>query len=119
MPGGRGNGIHLQRRQKKQEARALGEHHFLNSKDEIELEAAQGRFDLIISTVNIKLQGDDYIATLAPKGRLHIVGATLERLDSNVLGLISGQRQVSGSPVGSPTTINKCSILRPCVLSSR
>ena len=41
---------------KKQEARDLGAHHVLNSKDEKELKAAQGRFDLIISTVNVKLQ---------------------------------------------------------------
>ncbi|MEZ7984780.1 MAG: alcohol dehydrogenase, partial [Pseudomonadales bacterium] len=42
-----------------------------------------------------------------PKGRLHFVGAVLEPLDINVFSLISAQRSVSGSAVGSPATIAK------------
>ena len=34
-------------------------------------------------------------------------GATLEPLDIGAFGLIGGQKQVSGSPVGSPATIAK------------
>ncbi|WNO07656.1 NAD(P)-dependent alcohol dehydrogenase [Teredinibacter sp. KSP-S5-2] len=89
------------------EAFELGAHHTLNSRDENALEAAAGQFDLIISTVNVKLDWNLYINTLAPKGRLHFVGATLEPLDIGVFGLIGAQRQVSGSPVGSPATIVK------------
>lgn len=89
------------------EALELGAHHTLNSRDEKALEAAAGQFDLIISTVNVKLDWNLYINTLAPKGRLHFVGATLEPLDLGVFGLIMAQRQVSGSPVGSPATITK------------
>lgn len=92
---------------KQKEAKELGAHHVLNSRSDEELEQAEGRFDLIISTVNVKLDWDKYIATLSPKGRLHFVGATLEPLDINVFGLIMGQRSVSGSPVGSPATIKK------------
>src|SRR5690606_38342181 len=61
--------------------------------------------DLILSTVNVKLDWNAYLNTLAPKGRLHFVGATLEPLDIGVFGLIGAQRSVSGSPVGSPATI--------------
>lgn len=92
---------------KKAEAQKLGAHKVLNTRSEQELEAAAGRFDLIISTVNVKLNWDAYIATLAPKGRLHFVGATLEPLDIGVFPLIMGQRSVSGSPVGSPGSIKK------------
>ena len=46
-----------------------------------------------------------YIGTLAPKGRLVYVGATLEPLDLNVFGLILKEASVSGSAVGSPETI--------------
>lgn len=90
---------------KRKEALKLGAHHTLNSRDDAELEAAAGRFDLIISTVNVKLNWDLYIGTLAPKGRLHFVGATLEPLDIGVFPMVLKQASVSGSPVGSPNTI--------------
>ena len=90
---------------KKKEALELGAHETLNSRDEDELNAATGKFDLIISTVNVKLDWNLYLSTLAPKGRLHFVGATLEPLDIGAFNLIGGQRSVSGSPVGSPATI--------------
>ncbi len=90
---------------KKKEALELGAHDTLNSRDKDELKAAAGKFDLIISTVNVKLDWNLYLSTLAPKGRLHFVGATLEPLDIGAFNLIGGQRSVSGSPVGSPATI--------------
>lgn len=90
---------------KRKEAHSLGAHHTLNSRDPKELEAAAGRFDYIISTVNVKLDWNAYLTTLSPRGRLHFVGATLEPLDLSVFNLITAQRSVSGSPVGSPATI--------------
>lgn len=90
---------------KAEEARKLGAHHTLNSTDIAEIEAAANRFDFIISTVNVKLDWNLYLSTLKPKGRLHFVGATLEPLDIAAFGLIGGQKQISGSPVGSPATI--------------
>ncbi|SNY43745.1 uncharacterized zinc-type alcohol dehydrogenase-like protein [Arsukibacterium tuosuense] len=92
---------------KASEAKKLGAHHCLNSRSSSEIEQAAGRFDFIISTVNVKLDWDLYLSTLKPKGRLHFVGATLEPLDLNVFSLIMAQRSVSGSPVGSPATIAK------------
>lgn len=89
------------------EAKKLGAHDCLNSRSDSEIEQAAGRFDFIISTVNVKLDWDLYLSTLKPKGRLHFVGATLEPLDLNVFSLIMAQRSVSGSPVGSPATIAK------------
>jgi alcohol/geraniol dehydrogenase (NADP+) len=90
---------------KKTEALEMGAHHTINSRDPEALGAAAGQFDLILSTVNVKLDWNAYLATLAPRGRLHFAGATLEPLDLGVFGLIGGQRSVSGSPVGSPAII--------------
>ena len=90
---------------KRDEALALGAHHTLNSRDSEVLKQAAGRFDLIVSTVNVKLDWNSYLNTLKPRGRLHFVGATLAPLDLNVFSLIMAQRQVSGSPVGSPAAI--------------
>ncbi len=89
------------------EAKELGAHHTINSRSESELQAAQGQFDYILSTVNVKLDWNLYISTLKPKGRLHFVGATLEPLDISVFGLMAQQRSISSSPVGSPETIKK------------
>lgn len=90
---------------KKAELIKLGAHHVINSRSPEEIGAAAGQFDLIISTVNVKLDWNAYVATLRPKGRLHFVGATLEPLDVGVMPLIMGQRSISGSPVGSPANI--------------
>lgn len=90
---------------KKTEVLEIGAHHALNSRDPDELKAAYGRFDLIISTVNVQLDWNRYLSTLAPKGRLHFVGATTEPLGINVPLMLFNQLEVSASPVGSPAVI--------------
>lgn len=90
---------------KRNEALDIGAHKTLNSRDQGEIESAKDSFDFIVSTVNVKLDWNLYLNTLKPKGRLHFVGATLEPLDVEVFPLLMGQRSISGSPVGSPTTI--------------
>lgn len=91
--------------QKQKEALEMGAHAVINSTDKNAIKAVAKQFDLIISTVDVKLDWNRYINTLAPKGRLHFVGATLEPLDISVFGLMDAQRSVSSSPVGSPSTI--------------
>lgn len=98
---------------KKEEALKMGAHYTLNSRDNKEIQSAAGRFDMIMSTVNVKLDWNLYISTLKPKGRLHFVGATLDPLDVAVFPLIGGQRSISGSPVGSPAAI--ATMLEFCV----
>ncbi len=90
---------------KREEALKMGAHRTVNSRDPEAIGALAGQLDLVISTVNVKLDWDAYMATLKPRGRLHFVGATLEPLDISVFPLIGGQRAVSGSPVGSPAVI--------------
>ena len=90
---------------KKKEALELGAHYVLNTQNPYEIQAAANQFDLILSTVNVQLDWNSYLATLRPKGRLHFLGVTLDPLNLNVFSLISGQYSVSGSPVGSPASI--------------
>lgn len=90
---------------KTNEALELGAHTTINSRDPEALEAAAGQFDLVLSTVNVKLDWNKYIETLKTRGRLHLVGATLEPLDLNLFPMLLGQRSVSASPVGSPANI--------------
>jgi len=93
--------------EKRKEAINIGAHHTLNTRNEDELKSAAGSFDLILSTVNVKLDWNAYVNTLKPKGRLHFLGAALEPIDIGAFSLIGAQRQISGSPVGSPATITK------------
>lgn len=90
---------------KREQALEMGAHNTINSKDSDALKQAKNSFDMIISTVNVTLDWAAYLGTLAPKGRLHFVGLTLEPLSIGVSSLMSKQLSVSSSPIGSPTTI--------------
>ncbi len=92
---------------KADEARLLGAHRVISSRSSDEIAAIRGELDLIIVTANAALDWNAMIAALAPKGRLHFVGAVLAPISVQAFALISGQKQVSGSPTGSPTAIAK------------
>jgi alcohol/geraniol dehydrogenase (NADP+) len=88
------------------EAKALGAHHVVSSKDPEAMRAIAGTLDLVLDTVNVPLDWNALLATLAPKGRLHVVGAVLEPIPVPAMTLIGGQRSVSGSPTGSRPAID-------------
>lgn len=90
---------------KAEEAQKMGAHRIVNSRDDGALAAEAGRFNLILSTVNVSLNWDAYINALAPKGKLHNVGAVLEPIPVGAFSLIMSQRSISGSPVWSAATI--------------
>jgi len=78
-----------------------------NTRSDGTLKKIAGSLDLIISTINVPLDVPGLLGTLAPLGRLHVVGAVLEPLAVPAFGLIMGQKTISGSPVGSPTAIDQ------------
>lgn len=88
---------------KREEALELGAHHVTNSRDSSAMARMKGTLDFIISTVNVELDWSAIMDTLAPKGRLHIVGAVLKPIPVAAFALIGGQKSISGSPVGSPS----------------
>lgn len=88
---------------KRDEALALGAHRVVNSRDSAQLASIAGSMDFILSTVNVGLDWPAYVNLLAPRGRLHLVGAAPD-VTLPVFPLIMGQRQVSASPLGSPVT---------------
>jgi len=92
---------------KADEARRMGAHKVVNSRDAAELDAVAGTYDFILSTVNVELEWDKYLNALKPKGKLHTVGAVLTPMPIPAFGLIGGQKSVSGSPLGSPATTAK------------
>ena len=88
------------------EARAMGAHRVVSSRDSAAMAAIAGSLDLILNTVNVPLDWNALMATLAPKGRLHVAGAVLEPIPVNAMGLILGEQTVSGSPGGSRGAID-------------
>lgn len=59
---------------KEEDARRLGAHHIVISTDAGEMQAAAGKFDLIIDTVPYSHDLNPYIATLAAQGAIVLVG---------------------------------------------
>jgi uncharacterized zinc-type alcohol dehydrogenase-like protein len=87
---------------KEEEARALGAHHFVNSRESKALKEAAGTLDLIVSTVNADQDWGVYIQALRPTGTLCFVGVPPSPVALHAFPLISGLRSISGSPIGSP-----------------
>lgn len=92
---------------KREEAMQMGAHHIINSRNSAELAAAKGRFDFILVTVNAAMEWQAYFDMLAPKGRLHVVGAVPEPIPVVAFPMILGQKSLSASPVGAPATVAK------------
>ena len=92
---------------KRAEARRLGAHQTVGSADKDQLKKLGGSLDFILVTANVTLPWDLFIGALAPKGRLHFVGAVLEPVPVAAFSLIGGQKSVSGSPLGSPATTTR------------
>ncbi|MDO8540001.1 MAG: NAD(P)-dependent alcohol dehydrogenase [Opitutaceae bacterium] len=92
-------------RRKHEELHRLGADHVVDSRDSAALQRLAGQLDFLIVTVNVTLDWAGLIGTLAPKGRLHLVGAVLEPIPVSAFSLMMQQRSLSGSPVASPPTM--------------
>lgn len=92
-------------RHKTDEVKTLGAHHVIDSRDPSALGTIAGTLDFLLVTTNVALDWQAFLQVLAPHGRLHFVGAVLTPVGIPVFGLIGGQKQVSGSPMGRPTTV--------------
>lgn len=87
------------------EARGFGAHHVVSSRDSAAIKKLAGTFDLLLVTANVPLDWDSLIASLAPHGRMHVVGAVPVPIPVTAFSLIFGQKSISGSPTGSPVAI--------------
>ena len=92
---------------KESELRALGADHVVDSRDAEAVGALKGTFGMIISTVNVSLDWSAYLKALAPKGKLHIVGAVLDPIPVLSFDLIMAQKIISGTATGSPVVVRK------------
>ena len=87
------------------EAKALGAHHFVNTRETKSIKALAGCFDFILSTINADLDWNAYVAMLRPHGSFCFVGVPTKPASFQVFPLISGIKTVSGCNIGSPSQI--------------
>ncbi len=89
---------------KAKQAKEMGAHNVVVISNKEEMKKIAGTLNFILSTVNVAVDWDAVITALAPKGKLHLVGAVLQPIPVAAMGLIMGQKSISGSPLGSPKT---------------
>jgi uncharacterized zinc-type alcohol dehydrogenase-like protein len=92
---------------KEEEARALGAHHFVNTRESKAMQGVAGTLDFIITTVNADQDWSTFIQALRPNGTFWFVGVPPSPVSVHAFPLIAGQRTIGGSPVGSPSRIRE------------
>jgi uncharacterized zinc-type alcohol dehydrogenase-like protein len=78
----------------------MGANGYVASSDASAVEAAKGRFDLIINTVSSAAHMNTYLGMLKRDGVMVLVGAPGEDLPVNPFSLIPKRRSLSGSTIG-------------------
>jgi len=92
---------------KEKQAREMGAHRFVVSTGDKQMEELDSSLDLIISTVSANLPWDQYLNILRPEGVLCVLGILTEPMQISSQYLISGQRSIVGSGIGSRRLIKE------------
>ena len=92
---------------KEAEARELGAHNFVNTRENGEIKKAAGSLDLILSTVSADQDFQSFVGLLRPKGTLVVLGASPSPMQIAAFSLIGGQKAIAGSPSGSPRDLHE------------
>jgi uncharacterized zinc-type alcohol dehydrogenase-like protein len=92
---------------KEDEARDLGAHHFVNTRESKAMKEMAGTQDFILSAITADQDWSVYIQTLRPTGTLCFVGVPPSPISAHAFPLISGIRSITGSPIGSPHRIRE------------
>src|SRR3569833_2158195 len=87
---------------KEEEARSLGAHHFVNSRESKAMKDVAGSLDFILTTANADQDWNVYIQSLRPNGTLCFVGVPPSPVSVQAFPLIAGLRTITGSPIRSP-----------------
>jgi alcohol/geraniol dehydrogenase (NADP+) len=92
---------------KEAEAKSLGAHQFVNTRDTGALKKVAGSFDFLLSTVGADQDWQGYVNALRPKGVMCVVGVPPSPIQVQPFSLIAQQRAISGSPIGSPRDLHE------------
>lgn len=86
--------------EKEADARKLGAHHFVVTKDPAQLKAVRGKFDFILDTVSADHDYQIYLALLKVDGVHICVGAPPSPSAIKAFSLIIGRKSIAGSSIG-------------------
>ena len=92
---------------KEKEAKTLGAHHFLNTRESKNLQKVAGTFDFILSTIDADQDWMSYVTALRPTGTLCFVGILASPVTLQAFPLITGIKTITGSPIGSPHVLRE------------
>ena len=92
---------------KEKEARSVGAHHFLSSREPLKTRRAGGFLDIILTTVFVDLDWMAYLRALKPNGKLCFLGAPPSPLAVPAGALQNGQKSICASVIGSRHTIRE------------
>jgi uncharacterized zinc-type alcohol dehydrogenase-like protein len=90
---------------KRDDALAMGAHHFAASTDPRALRGSFGTIDLLISTVHVKLDWTLLLGTLRENGTLCLVGMPPGMIAFPASALLPKQRTITASDIGGRSTI--------------
>jgi uncharacterized zinc-type alcohol dehydrogenase-like protein len=85
---------------KEQDARTLGAHHFVVTRDPQNLAPLANKFDFILDTVSAPHDPNPYLNLLRRDGVLTLVGAPEKPLDVQAFSIIANRRRLAGSSIG-------------------
>ena len=85
---------------KEQDARKLGAHNFVVTKEPENIKPLAGKFDFILDTVSAAHDLAMYLNLLKLKGAMVLVGAPEKAAEVNAFSLISNNRTLAGSGIG-------------------
>lgn len=88
---------------KEAEARKLGAHNFIASKESAALAKAALQFDVILNTVSGDLDWPALLGTLRPEGKLIICGVPESEVKFQAFPMINFEYKIIGGRLGSPT----------------
>ena len=86
--------------EKEADAKALGAHKFVATKDQEQLKAVTNYFDFIINTVSAQLDLGTYVNLLRRDGTMILLGVPTEAPHLHAFNLIAKRRRVVGSLIG-------------------
>ena len=85
---------------KESDAKAMGAHDFVVTKDAEWNRSLRKKFNLILNTVSADLDLEPYLSTLATDGTLVIIGLPGKPYSFNAGTMLDGRRSIAGSMIG-------------------
>jgi len=85
---------------KEEDAKKLGAHHFVVTKDPAQVAAVKGSFDFILDTVSAEHDFNMYLSLLKTNGTMICVGVPSKPAEVAAFSLLGGRKSLAGSGIG-------------------